>query len=89
MLRDETGRVVRLGDYYRHGRPVLLNFVYYNCPMLCPMVLEGMTSTLTELTASPAPVTSTTLLAYVGSLSTAPRPRSTRHPRAPQAGWSR
>ena len=49
MLRDESGRVVRLGDYFHHGRPVLLNFVYYNCPMLCPMVLEGMTSTLTEL----------------------------------------
>src|SRR5258708_1039669 len=49
MLRDETGSVVRLGDFFHHGRPVLLNFVYYNCPMLCPMVLEGMTSTLTEL----------------------------------------
>jgi protein SCO1/2 len=49
MLRDETGKVVRLGDYFHHGRPVLVNFVYYNCPMLCPMVLEGMTSTLTEL----------------------------------------
>jgi protein SCO1/2 len=49
MLRDESGRVVRLGDYFHHGRPVLLNFVYYSCPMLCPMVLEGMTSTLTEL----------------------------------------
>jgi protein SCO1/2 len=49
MLRDETGRVVRLGDYFHHDRPVLLNFVYYSCPMLCPMVLEGMTSTMTEL----------------------------------------
>ena len=49
MLRDETGKVVRLRDYFHHDRPVLLNFVYYNCPMLCPMVLEGMTNTLTEL----------------------------------------
>jgi protein SCO1/2 len=49
MLRDESGQVVRLGDYFHNGRPVLLNFVYYNCPMLCPMVLEGMTSTMTEL----------------------------------------
>ena len=49
MLRDESGNVVRLGDYYHRGRPVVLNFVYYNCPMLCPMVLEGMTNTLTEL----------------------------------------
>ena len=49
MLRDETGRVIRLGEYFRRGKPVLLNFVYYSCPMLCPMALEGLTSTLTEL----------------------------------------
>ncbi len=49
MMHDETGRVVRLGDYFHRGRPVLLNFVYFRCPMLCPMVLEGMTSSLTEL----------------------------------------
>lgn len=49
MFRDETGEVVRLGQYFNHGKPVVLNFVYYRCPMLCPMVLEGMTSTMTEL----------------------------------------
>lgn len=49
MFRDESGRVVRLGQYFRRDRPVLLNFVYYNCPMLCPMALEGLTSSLTEL----------------------------------------
>jgi protein SCO1/2 len=48
MFHDETGKVVRLREYFGK-KPVLLNFVYYNCPMLCPMVLEGMTSTLTEL----------------------------------------
>jgi len=48
MFRDETGRVVRLKEYFGK-RPVVLNFVYYNCPMLCPMVLEGMTSMMTEL----------------------------------------
>lgn len=49
MLRDERGRVVRLGDYFGKGRPVLLNFVYFRCPMLCPMVLEGTTTALTQL----------------------------------------
>jgi len=49
MMRDETGRVVTIGDYFKSGRPVLLNFVYFRCPMLCPMVLEGLTSSLTEL----------------------------------------
>jgi protein SCO1/2 len=49
QFRDESGQVVRLGDYFGKGRPVLLNFVYYRCPMLCPMVLEGTTTSLTHL----------------------------------------
>ena len=39
-LRDETGRTVRFGDYF-HRRPVLLAFVYYECPMLCSYVESG------------------------------------------------
>lgn len=49
QFRDETGKVVRLGQYFNNGRPVLLNFVYFRCPMLCPMVLEGTTTSLTHL----------------------------------------
>jgi len=49
MFRDDTGRVVRLGDYFKSGRPVLLDFMYYRCPMLCSMVLEGTTTALTEI----------------------------------------
>src|SRR5438034_409820 len=48
MFRDETGGVVRLGQLFR-GKPVILNFMYYRCPMLCSMVMEGETSSLTEL----------------------------------------
>ena len=39
---DETGRSVRLSEYFQAGRPVLLNLAYYQCPMLCNMVLSGM-----------------------------------------------
>lgn len=49
MFRDETGAVVKLSQYFHHGKPVILNFVYYRCPMLCPMVMEGTTTALTEL----------------------------------------
>jgi protein SCO1/2 len=49
QFRNEQGEVVRLGEFFNHGRPVLLNFVYYRCPMLCPMVLEGTTTSLTQL----------------------------------------
>lgn len=48
MFRDETGRVVRLREYF-HGKPVLLNFMYYKCPMLCSLAMDGVASSLTEL----------------------------------------
>jgi protein SCO1/2 len=44
-LRDETGRAVRLGDYFGK-RPVVLALVYYNCPMLCTQVLNGLVAAL-------------------------------------------
>ena len=37
---DETGRRVRLGDYFS-DKPVVLALVYYKCPMLCTQVLNG------------------------------------------------
>jgi protein SCO1/2 len=49
MFRDETGRVVRLSEYANGSKPLLLVFMYYRCPMLCSMVMEGVVSTLTEL----------------------------------------
>jgi protein SCO1/2 len=46
---DESGRAVRLGDYFGK-RPVILALVYYECPMLCTQVLNGMVSALGTLT---------------------------------------
>jgi cytochrome oxidase Cu insertion factor (SCO1/SenC/PrrC family) len=34
MFRDESGKTVRLGDYFGK-KPLILNMVYYRCPMLC------------------------------------------------------
>jgi protein SCO1/2 len=48
VFRDETGRTVRLGDYYGK-RPVVLSLVYYGCPMLCPLTLQGLTRSLKRL----------------------------------------
>jgi protein SCO1/2 len=42
---DETGRTVRLGEYFGR-RPVILALVYYECPMLCTQVLNGLVSAL-------------------------------------------
>jgi protein SCO1/2 len=40
-FHDETGAAVKLGNYF-HGKPVVLSLVYFDCPMLCTMVLNGM-----------------------------------------------
>ena len=42
---DETGAAVKLGDYFGR-KPVVLAFVYYECPMLCTQVLNGLESAL-------------------------------------------
>jgi len=47
-FRDETGKMVQLGDYIGK-KPVILNFVYYRCPMLCPELLIGLESSLKVL----------------------------------------
>jgi protein SCO1/2 len=51
-FRDETGSPVRLGNYFQ-GRPVIVNLVYYKCPMLCNLVLTGMVRTLRHLSLNP------------------------------------
>jgi protein SCO1/2 len=51
-LRDEAGRAVRLGDYFGR-RPVVLSLVYYECPMLCTLTLNGLVSALGVLTLDP------------------------------------
>jgi protein SCO1/2 len=48
VFRDEGGRPSRLGGLM-HGRPVLLAFVYYKCPMLCTETLNGLVRALRAL----------------------------------------
>jgi protein SCO1/2 len=48
-FRDESGAAVRLEQYFHDGKPVILNLVYYECPMLCTLVLNGLTSALRAL----------------------------------------
>jgi protein SCO1/2 len=51
-FRDEAGRAVRLGDYFGR-RPVVLTLVYFDCPMLCTVSLNGLTSALDVLPFEP------------------------------------
>ena len=45
-FKDESGNTVKLGEFFNKGRPVVIAFVYYECPMLCNEVLNGLTGTL-------------------------------------------
>jgi protein SCO1/2 len=37
------GKSKKLSHFFSSGKPVLLNLVYYSCPMLCTLVLNGVT----------------------------------------------
>jgi protein SCO1/2 len=52
LFRDELGRQVRFGDYFGK-RPVVLVLAYYKCPMLCDLVLNGLTGSLKALAFNP------------------------------------
>jgi len=44
---------VNLSAYFQSGRPVLMNFAYYRCPMLCNMVLNGMVGGMKKMAWTP------------------------------------
>jgi protein SCO1 len=48
QFTDEQNRAVRLGDYFGQ-KPVILVMAYYNCPMLCIQVLNGLAASLSVL----------------------------------------
>jgi protein SCO1/2 len=48
VFRDESGQQVKLGQYFG-AKPVVLAFVYYDCPMLCTQVLNGMVTSFRVL----------------------------------------
>lgn len=52
-FKDETGKSVMLSDYFKSGRPVLLNLVYYKCPSLCNFLLNGLVKGLKSLDWTP------------------------------------
>jgi protein SCO1/2 len=49
---DDTGKTVRLGDYFGK-RPAILSLVYYNCPMLCSEEMDGLAGALEMVRLTP------------------------------------
>lgn len=53
QFKNADGRSVTLGEYLDGETPVILNLVYHDCPMLCGVMLDGFTSTLSSLEWTP------------------------------------
>lgn len=52
IFKNEKGETVKLGDYFG-SKPVLLNLVYFRCPMLCSFVMDGVVKALKPLKFTP------------------------------------
>jgi len=50
---NHKGESVELRDYFASGKPVLLTMVYYDCPMLCHLLLDGVTAGLRGIPQTP------------------------------------
>jgi protein SCO1/2 len=53
QFTDESGQPVRLGDYFQPDRPVLLIMVYFGCPQLCSLSLNGVTEAVRKVNLQP------------------------------------
>jgi protein SCO1/2 len=53
MFTNERGYQVPLRSFFHKDKPVILNLVYYACPMLCNLVLNGQTQVLREVPWTP------------------------------------
>jgi len=53
VFTDDHGNQVKLGQYFTGKRPVVLTLVYYECPMLCTQVLNGLVRAARVLTMTP------------------------------------
>jgi protein SCO1 len=49
----ENGYQTPLSSFFHKDKPVILNLVYYSCPMLCNLVLNGQTQALREVAWTP------------------------------------
>lgn len=53
ILTNDAGETVTLGDYFDGDRPALLVLAYYTCPMLCNLILNGLTAGAGQLSILP------------------------------------
>ena len=50
---NSAGKKIKLAELFHQGKPVLLTMVYYQCPMLCTFVLNGLVDAINGLPWKP------------------------------------
>jgi len=50
---NSKGEPVQLNQYFNHEKPILLNLAYYECPMLCTLILNGVQEGVQKLAWKP------------------------------------
>ncbi len=45
----ENGYPIALKEYFHSGKPVILDLIYYSCPNLCTLILNGQTAAMREI----------------------------------------
>ena len=53
ILTDDRGNKVKLANFYNYKRPILLSLVYFSCPSLCNLHLDGVFGAFRELGLKP------------------------------------
>ncbi|HMD55168.1 MAG TPA: SCO family protein [Phycisphaerae bacterium] len=49
IFTDSEGRQVHLGDYFHKGRPVILDFIFFRCPGVCPYVQQSLANDINKM----------------------------------------
>lgn len=49
QFKDDFGNNVTLGKYFNGNKPLVLTLVYYDCPMLCTEVLNGLLKAVNDI----------------------------------------
>jgi protein SCO1/2 len=49
LFTNAEGKAVRLGDYFKTGKPAIMALVYYKCPVVCTVVMQRMAETINQL----------------------------------------
>jgi len=50
---DENGEKISLESLFSKGIPTILTLNYFECPMLCTLILNGLSDTLENFTLNP------------------------------------